>query len=81
MVLAKERHQHVTRITDITEALRIRLKRRSFQDMHATRIAEANDVRQADFCAFNLAVTGLAAKVMADLPDVRNACRSDGVSL
>ena len=51
------------------------------EDVDAARGAEADDVREADPGAFDLAVAGLAAKVVADLPDVGDAGRRDRVAL
>ena len=51
------------------------------QDVDAAGGAEADDVGQADLGALDLAVAGLAAEVVADLPDVGDAGGGDRVAL
>src|SRR5688572_13229041 len=58
-----------------------RLRGRLLQDVHATRRAEADDVGQADLGALDLAIAGLTAQVVADLPDVGDAGGRDRVAL
>src|SRR5690606_20250154 len=53
----------------------------ALEDVHAAGAAEADDVRQADRGVLDLAVAGLAPQVVADLPDVGDAGRRDGVAL
>src|SRR5688500_8227226 len=51
------------------------------QDVHAAGAAQPDDVGQADPGALDLAVAGLAAEVVADLPDVGDAGGRDRVAL
>src|SRR4029450_4685043 len=51
------------------------------QDVDAARRAEAGDGGHADLGALDLTVAGLAAQVVADLPDVGDAGRRDRVAL
>src|SRR6266851_5258244 len=51
------------------------------QDVDAAGRAEADYVGQADLGVVDLAVAGLAAEVVADLPDVGDAGGGDGVAL
>src|SRR5689334_4285665 len=53
----------------------------ALQDVHAAGRAEPDHVGEPDLGAVDLAVAGLAAEVVADLPDVRDARRRDRVTL
>src|SRR3546814_3797180 len=53
----------------------------ALQDVHAAGRAEADDVGQAHLCALDLTVAGLAAEVVAHLPDVGDAGGGDRVAL
>src|SRR3954471_22482096 len=50
------------------------------EDVYAARGAQPDDVRQADLRALDLPVAGLAAQMVADLPDVGDAGRGDRVT-
>src|SRR3954449_11558509 len=54
---------------------------RLLQDVHAAGRTETDDMGHADLGALDLTVTGLAAQVVADLPDVGDAGRRDRVAL
>src|SRR6185437_14742910 len=54
---------------------------RLLQNVDTARRAQTDDVSQPDLGVLDLAVPGLAAKVMADLPDVGDAGGRDRVSL